>query len=168
MVYTSPSLIFLGPNPVVVYIRLIGLMNLIEQHSGVLELYKWFATKTRLGHWKAKFTPSFSMWMHFSEMCSPRRAGKRAPLNGKIPKSLDLIDCKWFHPFPHVNSMPQTPQMDGNMSATCLWARPIPFCMFLFSCVVPEGPRNRKKAHLDPIDCTMVLLIFPHAMNDIQ
>ena len=40
----------------------------------------------------------FSFWVRFSKKRSPRRARKRTPLNDKIPKCLDLIDCTMVLP----------------------------------------------------------------------
>lgn len=58
------------------------LTELIKQHFRVLQLYKWFATKTCFEHWNTRIMVRLSFGVRFSRMLSPRGAGQKTCKNG--------------------------------------------------------------------------------------
>jgi len=63
-------------------------MDLIKQHFGVLELDKWFATETCLGHRRSTIMAKCSSWVRFRTYVIPGRAGNRTPRNRKTPQNV--------------------------------------------------------------------------------
>ena len=77
----------------VLYYHPLRSAGLIKQRFGVLELYKWFATKTRLGHWKSNMMVRVLLGFFFRTCVFPKRLANELAQIVIIPQSLDLIDC---------------------------------------------------------------------------
>lgn len=78
-------ILWFGEN--VLILHNILLMDLLKQHFGGLELYKWLATKTHFG------IENRTLWsdvrfgcVFFAKMCSPRRPSKRTHQTSEIPQ----------------------------------------------------------------------------------
>ena len=85
-------------------------MGSIKQLFGLLELYKWFATKTEMS------VGNQILWSDLRFVCVlqnyivPEGLAKEFPQHVESPKCLDLIDCTTVSPFSHTNLSKKRPR----------------------------------------------------------